>query len=218
MFPRVLAMCVVAVGLFACSGEATTPDTTVPSGLAPEAVVEELLDAIAEGRFEDTAPLTDSTQAVLFTLAEGADAADVLEAMDAGGDAVAANFWSGFAQAIDADLAAGSVELETGEVVPESGEEFVTVTLTVDGGDRQYFVLRQAGGWKIDLMATFAPVLAERLIPPVESLLGSANADAGVVLGYLSEQEPSLNHSFTRPDLPADVHQHLLALVERVTR
>lgn len=177
-----------------------------------------LLDAIIEGRFEDTPALTDSVQAALLTLAEGADASEVLEAIDAGGEAVAANFWSGFAQTLEVGFDPAGLEIVSAEPITEDGQEFVTVTFAAESGEPQTFVVRRNGVWQIDLMATFGAVLAEHLVPPVESLLESANADAATVLSHFAGVAPSLHYATTSPDLPPEAHQSLLALIERVTR
>ena len=208
-------MALIASG---CFGDDTPPDTTLAAGLSPEEVVTTLMDLIIQGRFEETGDLTDSAHAALLTLAEGADASEVVEAVEAGGEDVAANFWSGFAQTLDPGVAVDDFEVSAGEAVTQDNEEFVTVTLTPAEGDPRYFVVRRAEEWIVDLMATFGPVLAERLIPPIESLLSSAHADASKVLGYLAGAAPSLRVSTSRPDLPPEAHQSLLALIERVTR
>ena len=202
----------------ACSRDAGGAETTVIAGGSPEEVVTALMEAIDEGRFEDTPDLTDTTQAGLLALAEGADASEVLDAIDEGGEAVAANFWSGFAQTIEGDFEPDEWEATIADPVTESGQQFVTVTLESADGRSQTFVVRRDGDWKVDLMATFGPVLAERLVPPVDVLLSSANAAAGSVLAHLNEATSSLSYATTRPDLPAEAHQALLALIERVTR
>jgi hypothetical protein len=202
----------------ACSDDANPTETSGPSAMSPEVVVVTLMEAIIEGRFEDTPALTDTTQAALLTLAEGADASEVAEVIGEGADAVAANFWSGFAQTLEPGLDVASFDVSVDDPVTQDGEEFVRVTLVSDVNPPQYFVVRRDDGFRVDLMATFGPVLAQRLVPPVESLLSSANADASTVLALLAEAAPSLRFSGTRPDLPADAHQSLLALIERVTR
>lgn len=202
----------------ACSGDDRPTETSGPTVMSPETVVVTLMEAIIEGRFEDTPALTDTTQAALLTLAEGADASEVAEVIGEGADAVAANFWSGFAQTLEPGLDLESFEVSVDDPVTQDGEEFVRVTLVSDPNRPQYFVVRRDDDFRVDLMATFGPVLAQRLVPPVESLLSSANADASTVLALLAEAAPSLRFSATRPDLPADAHQSLLALIERVTR
>lgn len=221
MFGRVrpfALVALVAVLSAGCSGPDATIESSVVAGGSPAGVVNTLMEALNEGRFEDIAPLTDTTQAGLLALAEGADAAEVLDAIDEGGEAVAANFWSGFAQTLEGEFDSGELEMTVADSVAEGGHEFVIVTLEAAEGTSQAFVMRSNGGWKVDLMATFGPVLAERLVPPVDALLSSANVAAGSVLAHFNDSAPSLRFATTRPDLPAEAHQSLLALIERITR
>ncbi len=213
---RLLLVVLLLAGV-ACRGEEPIPDETVPSDLDPAGVVRTVLLAVDEGRFDDTPPLTDLAQAGLLTLAEGADANDVVDALGSG-EAVAANFWSGFAQTLDPAFEPDALELEVGDTITEEGHQYVAVTATPPAGDPLTFVVRREGGWRIDLMATFGPVLAERLIPPVEALLSSANTNAGVVLAELRRAAPSLRVAADSPTLAPESHQSILTLLERVTR
>jgi hypothetical protein len=63
----------------------------------------------------------------LLTLAEGADATDVTESLADGGAAVAANFWSGFAQTLDPAEDPSQWSVEVGEEISDDGETFVAV-------------------------------------------------------------------------------------------
>lgn len=211
-----MLLVVVVIGT-ACVGDGAVTDETVASDLDPVGVVAAVLSAVDEGRFEDTAHLTDRSQAALLSLAEGADANDVVEALDNGSVAVA-NFWSGFAQTQDEDFDPGALELEAGDVITQDDDRFVIVTATPPSGDPLRFVVRHDGAWRIDLMGTFGPVLAERLIPPVEALLSSANSNAGVVLTRLQDAAPSLRVAAASPDVAPASHQLILTLIERVTR
>lgn len=205
--------------LVSCSdGEQATTTTGPPPDLAPAEVVTEVIEAVIEGRFEDTPGMTHTDQAALLTLAEGADANDVVDALDEDGEEVAANFWSGFAQTLDTSFRPDQIEMETAEVMTESGLEFVMVTVAPPDADPREFLLRRNGAWRIDLMATFGPVLAERLIPPVEGLLSSANSNAARVLSELSDTAPSLRIAAANPSINPSSHQSLLGLIERVTR
>jgi hypothetical protein len=212
---RILA---VAVILAACSGEVSPADTTVSADLGPEQVVEELLHAITEGRFEDTSALTDHRQAGLLALAEGAEVNEVVEAVDDDTGGVAANFWSGFAQSLDPSFTPEGATIEQGETTESGGERYVQVVFTDVSGEARIFYLRRDGVWKVDLLATFAPVVAERLTPRVEALLSSANPHAATLVGWLHRSTPSLEVAAANPALDATTHQSLLALIERITR
>lgn len=216
--PHSALLLAVVIIACACSEADTGPDGTVVADLDPTGVVRTLLEAVDEGRFDDTPALTDGAQAGLLTLAEGADANDVVGTLADGGAAVAANFWSGFAQTLDPDFDPDALEYEVGDVITEEDREFVLVTATPPDAEPLTFVVRQDGGWRLDLMATFGPVLAERLIPPVEALLSSANTNAAVVLAELRDAAPSLKVAADSPALPPASHQTILTLLERVTR
>lgn len=214
-----LPLMLVAVLAVACSDAPATDDSTIPSGdLDPEGVVRTLLADVHAGRFEDAAALTDTEQAALLTLAEGAHATDVTESFEDGGTAVAANFWSGFAQTLDPVDDTSQWQVEAGEELSEGGETFVAVDVVPAESDGRTFFLRRDGTWKVDMMATFGPILAERLTPPVESLLSSANANAASVLSRLVDSVPSLRVAEANTELPPATHQAVLGLIERITR
>lgn len=204
--------------LLACSGQQAPPETTLPSDLGPEEVVGELLQAVLEGRFEDTPALSDQRQAGLLVLAEGAEVNEVVQALEEDSAGVAANFWSGFAQSLDASFTLEGSTLEAGDPVEHGGERYVAVVLTDPAGEERVFYLRQDDGWKVDLMATFAPVVAERLTPRVEALLSSANPSAATLVRLLNRSTPSLEVAARNPGLDESTHQSLLALIERITR
>lgn len=204
--------------LAACRGEQAVPETTVGTDLEPSMVVRELLAAILDGRFEDTAALTDQRQAALLALAEGAEINEVVEALDADAAGVAANFWSGFAQSLDPSFDLENTTLEVGEELEQGGNRYVPVEMSGPDGEERVFYLRRDDGWRVDLMATFAPLVAERLTPRVESLLTSANPNASTVVGLLNRSTPSLEVAAAEPSLDVSTHQSLLALIERITR
>lgn len=212
-----LLVVATTVGLVACA-DVEPAEVSDSESLGPAETVTELLAAIDEGRFDDAAQLTDAVQAALLSLAEGADASDVVGAIEAGPGPVAANFWSGFAQTLDeaSDPAGGAIS--AGEESVEGSSRFVEVSVTPAEGEDRSFVLRRDGAWQVDLLATFGPTLAERLIAPVEAMLSSANDDASTVLGHLNASADSLRLVAADPDLPAATHQSLLGLIERVTR
>lgn len=210
---------VVVVLLAACSSDPATDTSTGPTGdLDPEGVVRSLLADVQAGRFDHAASLTDTEQAVLLTLAEGADATDVSESLADGGAAVAANFWSGFAQTLDPADDPSQWSVEVGEEISDDGKTFVAVRIATGEDDSRTFFLRRNGSWQVDMMATFGPILAERLTPPVESLLSSANANASSVLALLVDAVPSLRVAEANTELPPATHQAVLGLIERITR
>lgn len=214
-----LVLVVVAVGA-ACTGDEASPNTTLSTDAPPVAVVTELMQAVDEGRFDDAAALSDPVQAALLALVEGASATEVVRALgDDQSESVAANFWSGFAQTLEDSWRSAELTFVEEERVTEGDERFAPVMVTSGSGEQRAFVLRdEEDGWTVDLFATFGPVLAERLLAPVESVLGSASSDAAVVRSHLSATADSLAFAASDPGLPIGVHQSLLALIERVTR
>lgn len=215
---RVVSFVLLSSVLVACNGPAATPETTVPADLPPAEVVGELLRAVEEGRFEDAARLTDSEQAGLLALAEGADPKEVIEALGEDPEGVAANFWSGFVQSLDPELSLSEASVELGDEVTEGEHHFVTADVAYPDGQHRTFYLRMEEGWQVDLMATFGHVIAERLTPRVEALLNSANPNAAQVVALLNRSAPSLLLASKDPELDPATHQSLLALLERVTR
>lgn len=205
------------VVLTACAGEPAEPEPPLPDELSPVAVTETLLRAVGEGDFATATALTDTRQAALLALAEGVDATEVVRALEDDGRAVAANFWSGFAQTLDAGFPPEELFIEAEETESEDGNEFVAVRVVVGPDDSRTFYLRRADGWKVDLVATFGPILAERLVTRVDMLLGSANVNAGAVLAEWSRALPSLRVA-ARGDISPAAHQSLIALIERLGR
>lgn len=217
-FARLSWILLVGVVLLAACSEEPPTETTVPEELGPEAAVRALLVDIQAGDFEKAAALTDTEQAGLLTLAEGADATDVVEALEDGGVAVAANFWSGFAQTLEPGDQPENWPVEVGEEVSEGDLVFVPIEVVPPDGEERVFYVRSDGTWKVDMMATFGPILAQRLTPPVETLLSSANPNASSVLSLLVESVPSLQVAAAHGELDPDIHQALLGLIERITR
>ena len=151
----------VVVLVAGCSNDPAV-ETTLPSPdeLDPEGVVRALLADVKAGRFEHAATLTDTGQAALLTLAEGADASDVVESLADQGEAVAANFWSGFAQTIAPDDDPAAWEVEVGEETDAGGHTFVPVTVVAAEDDERTFFLRRDGGGALRIVweFTFDPV------------------------------------------------------------
>ena len=216
--PVWVSVCVMVVAVAACRGGSAAPTTTVATAVSPTDVVTGLLSAVDEGRFEDTARFTDTTQAALFTLAEGATAGDVSAAIQSEASPVSANFWSGFAQSLGEGYGRGEVTVGSVEEITAGESRFALVPVTPADGEERVFVLRHDGGWRVDLFASFAPIVAESLVPAVEGVLGSADPDASVVLAGLAESADSLRVAAADRTLPADTQQTVLALLERVTR
>ncbi|CAN5885118.1 hypothetical protein BH23ACT5_BH23ACT5_13320 [soil metagenome] len=214
-----LVVGIAALAVLGCTSGDDPSETTIGGDLAPAQVVTSLFAAIDAGRFDDAANLTDLDHAALLSLVEGANVTEVAEALTDEAVSVASNFWSGFAQTLDASFSPGNVTVSEGEVIAQGEARFVTVTVQpADGEARSIVVRRNGDAWVVDLFATFGSALSERLLAPVESILTSANADAALVRTRLSESADSLLMAASDPSLPTAAHQSLLALIERVTR
>lgn len=205
--------------LAGCTGGGELTPTTQVAGESPEEVVAELLEILADGRFEATARFTDPVQAALLTLAEGRDESEVMEVIE-GSEAedVVANFWAGFAQTLDGALTPEETEVTRAEPVVEDGIEFAVVEVAPAGGETRPFLLRSHEGWQIDLFATFGPALAESLIPPVEGALASPTDEAAAVRSALASQVTSLQAGVASPAVDPEVRQAVVGLIERITR
>lgn len=203
----------------ACSGDTASGGaiTLRPGGETPEATVEELIAFLEVGDFDSAASLAIPNQAALAALAEGATVADVASAVRDGDATVAANFWSGFAQSISDVL--NREPTVTGSAAAEAeGARFAIVDVaTANGGERQ-FVTRDQDGHRVDIFATFGPVLAGRLYSPLERLLNSPTDDAVLILSEMREQIPSLYMAAQTPDLAAGAIQEVLRLIELISR
>lgn len=212
---RPLAVVVVLAGLSACSSPGDAPASTSVAAVSPTSVVETLVQALQAGDFDTAAAVTVDGHAALLTLAEGADTSEVASALADPESPVTANFWSGFAQTLSDPVSLDGVATE-GEVVEEGSRRFLRVAL--GSSDARSLVLTEDGGWKIDLLATFGPALADRLIAPVEGALSSADTDAATVLAALIGQADSLRFAAQDESLPETNYQSLLALIERIAR
>ena len=213
----------LAIGLLslvaACSGNDPGTDTIIPESGAesPGAAVEGLRSTLAAGDFESAGSLAVPDQAALASLAEGASFGQVADAISDGDAEIAANFWSGFAQGVG-EVLTGDLAIEERGSVTEGGVEFFLVGVTPESGTERLIITRDAEGQRIDLFASFGAGLAQRMISPVEILLGTSSEDSGVILGALREVVPSLLVASTDPNLSPEAVQGVLQLIELITR
>ncbi|MGD2102419.1 MAG: hypothetical protein PVG83_09310 [Acidimicrobiia bacterium] len=214
----VLALILV---LAACSSDQTGETAgTIPPGEGGESAagaVESLVSAINAPDFGEASRFAMPGQAALASLAEGAAFVDVADALRSGDQEVAANFWAGFAQGSGRFLV-GSVEAANAGTHSEDEIEFTIVEVTPPDGDSRQVLMREENGWRIDLFASFGSGLADKMIAPVERLLGTQTDDARLILTELKTIVPSLLAAAHQPGTPTDVAQQLLALVEVITR
>lgn len=213
-----IALAVLAGLLGSCRAAEQGDDAAPlePGAGTPEESVEMLVAALDSGDFAAAAPLAMPGQAALAALAEGATFAEVADVLRSRDPAVSANFWAGFAQGAGSFLI-GTVPTGS-EVIERDGIDYHIVTVAPESGVAREIVARESDGFRIDLFASFAPGLAERMIGPVERLLAARTADSSLVLAELGETVPSLLVAAERPDQPPDVVQAVLRLVEMITR
>jgi hypothetical protein len=206
----------VAALVFACSGGEPAPSGPSSAG-TPEEAVSALIDHLDQAEFDAAGSLSVPRQAALASLAEGATFSDVADALSEGDSHVASNFWAGFAQGAGGYLAGATVG-DTGDPVVLDGVEFHPVAVRPEEGPGRTVFVRDEDGYRIDLFASFAPGLTERMPPTVERLLTTNTDDARLILGELEEVVPSLMVAANRGDQPSEATQQILRLVELITR
>ncbi|MBW3666806.1 MAG: hypothetical protein KY394_04335 [Actinobacteria bacterium] len=202
--------------VFACAGE--EPAAPDPGGAeSPEGAVSALIEHLERAEFEAAGSLSMPGQAALASLAEGATFSDVADALEDDDSHVASNFWAGFAQGTGGYLAGATVG-EAGEPVVREGVEFRPVTVRPGEGPARTVFVREEQGYRIDVFASFAAGLADRMPPAVERLLTTNTDDARLILDELEEVVPSLMVAADRGNQPSEATQQILRLVELVTR
>jgi len=179
--------------------------------------VTELVTAINVPDFSGASRLAMPGHAALASLAEGATFGDVAEAIRKGDQAVAANFWAGFAQGAGSFLS-GDVSVNDAGTVSRDEVEFHQVSVATEDGGTRSVLIQESDGYRIDLFASFGAGLADKMMGPVERLINTQSEDARLILANLREIVPSLLVASELPGTAADVSQQLLALVEVITR
>lgn len=182
-----------------------------------EQAVNQLVELLGDGDFTGAAPLAMPGHAALASLAEGATFGEVADALRSEDGDVAANFWGGFAQGSGSFLI-GAVEADLAEELTRDGVEFHVVDVLAETGAEREMIVQDADGFRVDVFASFAPGLADRMVGPVERILGAQNDDARLILAELRSVVPSLLVAAERPGQPPDVVQAVLRLVELITR
>ena len=215
-----LTVAVAAVVFAACSGTPTASTEPVedPPGLTPESVFDALIDAVGRTDHPAAADLTDPAQIPLLALAEGVEAGRVAEFTDADRQAVAANFWAGFASQLEASLGVSIGDLRQGDVIrtfESTGFATVDLVLGSDASVRRLVVRDTPSGWVVDLIASFpSPLLG--LIPDAAQAI-RASGD-GTLLGDLRGYEVSVRYLLADPEADALLNQAATAALEAIVR
>lgn len=215
------ALAVALLVVVSCSGDPSTDSVeSLPPGegaSSPTEAVTELVTAINVPDFSGASRLAMPGHAALASLAEGATFGDVAEAIREGDQAVAANFWAGFAQGAGSFLG-GDVNVNDAGTVSRDGVEFHQVSVATEDGGTRSVLIRESDGYRIDLFASFGAGLADKMMGPVERLINTQSEDARLILANLREIVPSLLVASELPGTATDVSQQVLALVEVITR
>lgn len=219
MLNRGLSLLLVAAVLAGCGGDPGQEPavTRGPGAATPVRAVEELVEHLNAGEFTAAAAFALEGQAALASLAEGASAIEVADALESGDQAVAANFWGGFAQGTGSFLI-GPVGYQGSDPVSRDGREFAVVIVNPPDGGQREVLLVDEDGYRVDLFASFGSGLAPRMIQPVERLLTSSTNEARDVLIALRDVVPSLLTAAERPGMRPESVQSILQLVEVITR
>jgi hypothetical protein len=207
------------VAVLACGGGGGT-ETSITRGSGAEsavAAVEELHDLLIDGDFTGASSLAMPGQAAIASLAEGATSGEVAEALQDGDEAIAANFWSGFAQGFG-EVLSGEITVEEIGAQSESDVEFYLVSVTPESGSAGRLVTQDVDGHRVDLFASFGAGLADRLISPIEILVDTPTGDNAVIIAALQDVVPSLLLAASDESLGPEAVQTVLRLVELITR
>lgn len=194
----------LAVG---CGTDLTTTSTDVASdGREAGEVAEAFLEALRVGDYGAGAALTFTDQLAWVVMAEGGSLTQAADLLDAGLEQVAVNYWQGFAETTQLT----DIEVRGVEESEIRGARFAIVSL--DG--RLRLILRNADGWRVDIIASFAPTLVNRLIEAAQVVEANPGDQATTMRGMLAEQRPSVEAASGQPGLPEATRTDLLLLLE----
>ena len=217
-----LPVAVMAAGLVllvaGCDGgAATTPDAEpVPAGPAdPRQAVVDLLEALGGEDVARAVDLTVPGQGLAVAVAEQAPADELGAILDGGSRAVLANFWSSFATSVEELSGAGTADIDVGEAGDpfEVGDHrFAIVGMEVPGqaGPRS-MIVREGRGWKVDVVATFAPGLATGIGQAPQELAGAEGGEP--IIERMVAERPALEAALEDPALPPGVAQQIRSAV-----
>lgn len=209
MRPRIpvsslMLMLVISTG---CTSDSTstTLDEVSDSREAAE-VVEALLAAVDGGDFAGAAALTLTDQLAWVVMAEGGTLTQAAGLLEDGLDEVAANYWQGFSETVEvADIGVRTVDEQD---ISES--RFAIVALN----GRLRLILRNSEGWRVDIIASFAPTLVNRLIEAARVVEANQGDQATSMRAILVAQRPSVAAAAGQPGLPEATRTELLSLLE----
>ncbi|HUO47015.1 MAG TPA: hypothetical protein VM470_09320 [Acidimicrobiia bacterium] len=164
------------------------------------------MTAIGAGDYEAAAALTFVDQMPWVVMAEGGSLSQAgsLDVEDL--DMVAANYWRGFAQAAQFPEVAGE-EVEETSV---GGRRYAVVPL----GSRLRLVLRDGEEWQVDVIASFAPTIVNRLLEAAEVVEANSGDLADRMRELLVSQRPSVELAALPAGLPEGTQEDMAALLD----
>lgn len=211
----VLVVVVALSGLASsCSPEPETAPVSAPApmvepGVAdPAMAVTELLDSLASGDFERASQLTVDDQMLSIAVTGNVPTEALHGVLATGGSDIGQNYWQSFTANLEGFLGVGPDQVSTGAVseIDVDGVSFASVQLLVPGDSaRRRLVVQRTDGWKVDVVASFGPALAQRLGRAAEAF--RADPSAAEILASLVRQRPSLQVSLDAPGLEAETAQ-----------
>jgi len=196
---RLLVVVAVATLLVGCSPppeQPTTTTTTLLGAGTPDGALRDLLSAIVVGDLSRASEVTDNDQVALLIALDGATLSEATAMIEDGvPEASLAAFWASFQDAYRRNVREelGDMLVAAGGRVTVDGVEFanIEVALRKDSGLTRWIAYRdESGRWRVDLFATFGPIVAQ----PMRLWLATLpdEPDVRVVKGAIASQRPSL--------------------------
>lgn len=198
--------------LLACSNAVTATSVATPmADIPPEEVADEIAAALDEGDPSAVAALTDLRPMPWLALAEGATVEEAAS-LEAGDNslAVADNFWTGFLES--AGLAGD--EVADIEAFTEGSTDFARLELRSGS-----IILNQSDLWRIDVIASFAAPLAERLLGAVEVIVANRSAEADVLREMLRSERDAVAVASADPSITTSARtavEEVLAAIDSI--
>lgn len=198
--------------LLACSNAVTATSVATPTAdIPPEEVADEVVAALDGGDPTVVAALTDLRPMPWVALAEGATVEEAA-GIKAGESslAVADNFWTGF---LESAGLAGDQVADIGAFT-EGSTDFARLELRSGS-----IILNQSDAWRIDVIASFAAPLAERLLGAVEVVVANRSPEADVLREMLRGQRDAVAVASADPSITASARaavEEVLAAIDSI--
>jgi hypothetical protein len=198
--------------LLACSNAVSATSATTPTAdVPPEEVADEVAAALDGGDPAIVASLTDLRPMPWVALAEGATVEEAA-GIEAGENslAVADNFWTGFLESAGLE----GDEVADIEAFTEGSTDFARLELGSGS-----IILNQSDAWRIDVIASFAAPLAERLLGAVEVIVANRSAEADVLREMLRAERDAVAVASADPSITTTARaavEEVLAAIDSI--